>query len=151
MNDTIRFVTCPCGARVESALRDAWSTTGEIELRCRCGRRLEVEAGEAGWTLRGELVPEGSVPVEGFSRELRGAPDVERFWFEARDDAHRRVPVHIVFSPSAGVAEVKHSAVKPLRLTGIARPTEARRAWMTAYATRRTRRGSRVQDEISAR
>jgi hypothetical protein len=102
------------------------------------------------WTIRGELVRQGSVPVEGFSRELRFAADVERYWFEARDPANRRVPVHIVFSPSAGVAEVKHSAAKPLRLTGIKEAAAAQRAWLASLSGFwPVGRGTRVLQEIA--
>lgn len=149
MKDAHRFVTCACGARVVNGEELSRATDDTVELVCSCGRRLEVGTGARGLMLLGELVPEGSVPVTGFSRELRRAPDVERYWFEARDASNRRTPVHIVFSPSAGIAEVKHSSAKPLRLTGITRPTEARRAWTAAAARPRKRSSSaRVFEEL---
>ena len=93
---------------------------------------------------------QGSVPVAGFSRELRSAPDVERWWFEARDPADRRVPVHIVFSPSTGVAEVKHSAAKALRLTDVTSAADARSAWLASIsAPRPTGRSHRVLEELA--
>ena len=91
MSETKSFVDCSCGVHLDlesSELRRGARET--IELACRrCGRRIEIQEDESGWTKKGELVPEGSVPVEGFSRELRLSPDVERYWFEARDDLRR--------------------------------------------------------------
>lgn len=130
-----REVSCPCGAPVETDSLPS-PARGPVEFECRCGRKLELEASENGWTLKGALVPQGSVPVDGFSRELRRAPDVERYWFEARDDLGRRTPVHVVFSRASRVAEVKHSGAKPLRFEGIEEPTQARRAWIESFERR---------------
>jgi hypothetical protein len=148
MQMTDSRITCPCGSGVEPAT----PPTGiglAIEFACKCGRRLDLQATERGWALVGELTPEGSVPVAGFSRELRSAPDVERYWFEARDALFRRTHVHIVYSPSLHLAEVKHSDAKPLRLTEVASPTAARRAWQAAFnRRRRPSRSGRVFEEL---
>lgn len=119
--------SCPCGRQIPAPATQASSWA---EVRCHCGRRLEFERNRERWILRGDLVPEGSVPVGGFSRELRLRPDTERFWFQTLDRVGRRMPVHIVFSPSAKSAEVKQGDVKPLRLSNVATPTEARRRWL---------------------
>ena len=52
------------------------------------------------------LRPEGSVPVSGFSRELRLAPNVERYWFSFALRGEIALPVHLVFSPGERVAEI---------------------------------------------
>jgi hypothetical protein len=151
MSETKPSVDCSCGVHLDLSPSEIHHDAKQtIELACgRCGRRIEIQEDERGWTKKGELVPEGSVPVAGFSRELRLSPDVERYWFEARDDLQRRTPVHIVFSPSTGIAEVKHSAAKPMRLTGVSTPTEARRLWAKAFERPKKRRTSeRVLREL---
>jgi hypothetical protein len=101
------------------------------EIACSCGRRLDFERALSGaWAMVGELHPEGSVPVSGFSRELRLAPDAERFWFEFVDVLGRRTLVHIVFSRSRMMAEVKQGDAKPLTVSPITQPTQARRQWL---------------------
>ncbi|MEO8189818.1 MAG: hypothetical protein ABI682_05710 [Acidobacteriota bacterium] len=119
--------TCPCGRDLlpPVAPEGSWA-----EIRCDCGRRLELERSIDRWVLRADLIPEGSVPLDGFSRDLRARPDTERFWFQTLDRIGRRMPVHIVFSPSQRSAEVKQGDVKPLRLVNVATPTEARRRWL---------------------
>ncbi len=106
------------------------SAGGTADVTCSCGRVLDLERFGETWLIRGDLVPERSVPVGGFSRELRQQLDAERWWFEIQDMARRRTIVHIVFSPGLGVAEVKPSDLKPLRLTGMTSAAEARRRWI---------------------
>jgi hypothetical protein len=76
------------------------------------------------------LEPEKSVPVTGFSRELRLASDVERFWFsfELRGDV--ALPVHIVFSSSQRLAEVKAADLKAYRVNDVSSACEARLRWV---------------------
>ena len=88
------------------------------------------------------LEPEKSVPVTGFSRELRLAPDVERFWFsfELRGDV--ALPVHVVFSPAQRLAEVKAADLKAYRVDGVGSACEARQRWVEWW--RRGRRPSHL-------
>jgi hypothetical protein len=76
------------------------------------------------------LEPEGSVPLSGFSRELRGAPDAERFRFEFPLRGEALSPVHIVFSAQQRTAEVKTLDLKAVRLSGVSSVEEARRRWV---------------------
>src|SRR5450755_2430270 len=130
-NDPSRTRHCPCGRPVSTP--DAAShpeSEVSAEIACSCGRRLDFDRTPEGWVMFGELVPEGSVPVSGFSRELRLTPDAERFWFEFVDALGRRTPVHIVFSRSRMMAEVKQGDAKPLTVSHISHPTQARRHWL---------------------
>ncbi|MDQ6893246.1 MAG: hypothetical protein M3167_11285 [Acidobacteriota bacterium] len=122
-------LSCDCGLSIEEP-RDAVDHGCRVEVACRCGRRLDLERVAGRWMVRGELVPEGSVPLEGFSRALRLREDTQRFWFHEVDRAGRRSNVHVVFSPSDRVAEVKRGDVRALRLSNVASPTEARRRWL---------------------
>ncbi len=76
------------------------------------------------------LVSEGSVPVSGFSRELRGAEDVERYRFAFALRSEASMPVHIVFSASLGAAEVKTGDMKALRFSDVRSAEEARDRWI---------------------
>ena len=84
----------------------------------------------------GTLVPEGSVPISGFSRELRNADDVERFRFDFPLQGEARWPVHIVFSSSQQTAEVKSGDLKALRLVGVSSVEEARTRWIAWWQSR---------------
>jgi hypothetical protein len=77
-----------------------------------------------------ELVLEGSVPVSGFSRELRGAADVERYRFSFALRGEAAMPVHIVFSAALGAAEVKAGDMKALRFAEVRSAEEARERWI---------------------
>jgi hypothetical protein len=72
------------------------------------------------------LEPERSVPVTGFSRELRGAPDVERYRFAFALRGDSLSPMHVVYSPSQRVAEVKTGDMKAFRVTDVGSAEEAR-------------------------
>jgi hypothetical protein len=76
------------------------------------------------------LEPERSVPVSGFSRELRGAPDVERFRFGFPLHGEALSPVHIVFSAAQQTAEIKTLDLKAVRLSGVTSVEQARRRWV---------------------
>ncbi len=77
-----------------------------------------------------ELVPQRSVPVSGFSRDLRDAPDVQRFRFAFALYGDIPVPVHLVFSASLAAAEVKTGDMKALRLAGVTSAEDARDHWI---------------------
>lgn len=83
---------------------------------CACGQAL--------------LEPEGSVPVDGFSRELRETPDVQRFRFSFPLRGDAAWPVHVVFSPSGRTAEIKAGDMKVYRIEGVASACEAQERWI---------------------
>jgi hypothetical protein len=120
---------CECG-RTVSPPRGAELSREWVEVGCACGRRLDLERTAGGWTVRTALVPEKSVPLDGFSRELRLREDTLRFWFQDLDGAGRRTNVHVVFSPSDGVAEIKRGDARALKLSDVSSPSEARRRWL---------------------
>jgi hypothetical protein len=124
-----KTLSCECGLSIEEP-RDPVEPGRWVEVVCCCGRRLDLEHASGHWMVRGELVPEGSVPLEGFSRELRLQRDTQRFWFRDLDRAGRRSNVHVVFSPSGRVAEVKRGDVRALKLSNVGSPSEARRRWL---------------------
>lgn len=123
---------CPCGRSLEI---EAGRSAGQRrEIACSCGRRLDVVWSPDGWTLGGFLTPERSVPLSGFSVELRGRPDTERYWFEHRGGlADKRVIVHVVLSPSAKEAQVKALGMKALHLFDVSSPVDARRRWIEGH------------------
>jgi hypothetical protein len=85
------------------------------EDRCECGQA--------------SLVAERSVPISGFSVELRQSGDVQRyrFFFALRGDV--ATPVHVVFSPSLRRAEVKAGDLKALPIADVDSPCDAQRRW----------------------
>ena len=85
------------------------------------------------------LEPEGSVPVEGFSRELRGREDVQRFRFSFPLRGDAAWPVHIVFSPSERRAEVKAGDLKVYRVEDVASACEAQARWIAWWRTSRSK------------
>ncbi len=72
------------------------------------------------------LEPERSVPVTGFSRELRGSPDAERYRFAFALRGGTLSPMHVVYSPSQRVAEVKTGDMKAFRVADVESAEEAR-------------------------
>ncbi len=76
------------------------------------------------------LEPERSVPVSGFSRELRSAPDAERFRFAFAMRGDALSPVHVVFSASQRTAEIKTGDMKAFRVTEVPSVEEARKRWV---------------------
>lgn len=95
-----------------------------------CGRRHDLLRADQGWRAVAQLTPERSVPLSGFSRELRSAPDVERFWFRYPVQGEVALPVHVVLSRSAARAEVKTGAQKVFEIDHEVSATEARRLWV---------------------
>ena len=92
------------------------------------------------------LVPEGSVPVSGFSRELRMSADARRYRFAfaldgALDGAPHGgfdTPVHVVFSPSARRAEIKAADLKLHVVENVGSACEAKRRWIAWWRGGRT-------------
>src|SRR5262249_51944137 len=118
---------CLCGRRFLSL--ESSRGGRHREVRCSCGRRGAYAPGADGWGLQAVLTPEGSVPLRGFSRELRAEPDVERFWF-LHPIGGATLPMHVVFSPGRRRAEVKAADMKAFELEDVASPSEARRLWI---------------------
>ena len=85
------------------------------------------------------LREEGSVPVSGFSRELRLAPNVERYRFSFALRGFVALPVHLVFSPGERVAEIKAGDLKAYRVEGVDSPCVARERWLAWWRTSRPR------------
>jgi hypothetical protein len=136
---TVHF-SCVCGEPL--ARETLASRSEELEVSCSCGRQYELELQEGGRAPRLEpLTPEARQPLAGFSSELKGRGDCQRYYFSHRISDHR-VPVHILFSPSAKEAEVKTGDMKPLRFAPVRSPIEARRRWMEWFDSR-TGRGRR--------
>ena len=77
-----------------------------------------------------DLEREGSVPVSGFSQELRGAADVERYRFSFALFGGPIALVHLVFSPSLRAAEVKAGDWKAFRLADVDSAEQARQRWV---------------------
>jgi len=93
--------------------------------RCECGQAV--------------LLAERSVPVSGFSLELRQAGDVQRyrFYFALLGDAE--IPVHVVFSAALHRAEVKAGDLKALEIPGVDSACDAQRHWIAWWQSSRTR------------
>ena len=119
---------CDCGKPLEF---DRPTGTGaHREVQCACGRRHDVELKAAGWSSVAQLTPERSVPIAGFSRELRNAADAERFWFSFPLRGDVSLPVHILFSPASRTAEVKAADLKAHHFDDVVLATDARRRWI---------------------
>lgn len=136
MNDTIDTAArCACG---ETLVFPEEGVAGDHrEVRCRCGRRHDCELRERRWNAVAQLEPERSVPLSGFSNELRTAFDAERFRFPFALQGGVQFPVHILFSPSRKAAEVKAADLKVYRLEGVESPAQARRLWVAWWQTSR--------------
>jgi hypothetical protein len=124
-------VSCECGKRLTP---DALGAPGNPrELTCGCGRKYELELGESGWAPRADpLTPEAQQPLAGFSRDLKLREDCERYFFSRPISGHR-LPVHILFSPSAQEAEVKTGDRKAFWIAPVSSPLDARRQWVTWF------------------
>jgi hypothetical protein len=134
MNETTEPIgRCECGRPL--ALADSDPSVLVREISCACGRKHDVALAEGRWLAVAQLTPEGSVPLSGFSKELRHAEDAERFWFPFALKGGVELPVHILFSPSARLAEVKAADLKAYRIAGVTLATQARRAWVAWWRT----------------
>ena len=85
------------------------------------------------------LERERSVPLSGFSRELRGAEDAERYRFAFALAGAALSPVHVVFSASLRTAEVKAGDLKAFHLVEVDSVEEARRRWVDWWRAGRQR------------
>ncbi len=119
---------CDCGKPLE--FEPPAGDGAHEEVTCACGRRHDVERKTSGWSSVAQLTPERSVPIAGFSRELRAAADAQRFWFSFPLRGDVALPVHILFSPASHTAEVKAGDLKAHHLDEVALPTDARRQWI---------------------
>lgn len=86
------------------------------------------------------LEAQRSVPVSGFSSDLRGAPDVERFRFGFAFGGDTLTPVHVVYSPALRTAEVKTGHMKALRIADIGSADEARLRFAAWWRSGRPRK-----------
>ena len=140
---------CDCGNAVE--FESPAGSGPHREVRCVCGRRHDVELKSAGWSAVAQLTPERSVPIAGFSREMRAADDAERFWFSFPLRGDVALPVHILFSPGSRTAEVKAADLKAHHLEDVAFPTDARRRWIAWWQTTRRPHRSRGPSPVVPR
>ena len=85
------------------------------------------------------LERERSVPLSGFSRELRGAEDAERYRFAFALSGAALAPVHVVFSASRRTAEVKAGDLKAFQVADVDSVEEARRRWVEWWQASRRR------------
>ncbi|HWZ85935.1 MAG TPA: hypothetical protein VN032_07035 [Thermoanaerobaculia bacterium] len=137
---------CQCGRSVD--FERAVGSGTHREVACVCRRRHDVAFGASGWTSVAELTPELSVPLSGFSAQLRHADDAERFWFPFALQGGVALPVHILISPSAKIAEVKAADLKVFRIEAVGLPTDARRRWIAWWQERRPASRSRGPSPI---
>jgi hypothetical protein len=145
-------LSCECGKRLT---QDTFEAPGNPrEVTCGCGRKYELELDESGWAPRADpLTPEAQQPLAGFSRDLKLREDCERYFFSHPISGHR-LPVHILFSPSAQEAEVKTGARKAFRIAPVSSPLEARRrwvAWFDSLPGRRSWRRPSLREEKTGR
>jgi hypothetical protein len=127
--------SCLCGRPLTWGVPGAPGNSREIT--CLCGRKYEVAfdpSGRANWSE--PLTPEARQPLAGFSPELKLRGDCQRYHFSHSISGHR-LPVHILFSPSALEAEVKTGDRKALRFAPVRSPLEARRRWIEWFDSRR--------------
>ncbi len=137
---------CECGETL--VLPEGGAPGDRREVRCRCGRLHDcVRRGNA-WTAMAQLDPERSLPLAGFSNDLRQAPDAERFRFSFALRGGVPVPVHVLFSLSRRAAEVKAGDLKAYRLEGVESPAEARRLWIDWWQQSRSAPRSRGSSPI---
>jgi hypothetical protein len=134
---------CLCG---KPLAREASGRPGERhECRCPCGRIYDLEFHESGWTLASDAItPEARQPLAGFSSELRMIDDCQRYYF-FHTISGRRLPVHILFSPSAKQAEVKMGDMKALRIAPVQSVVEARSRWIERFDSLRGRAVGRLR------
>jgi hypothetical protein len=105
------------------------------EITCRCQRKYELALDRSGRATRSEpLTPEARQPLAGFSSELKLREDSQRYHFSHTISG--RLPVHILFSPSAQEAEVKTGDRKALRFAPVRSALDARRRWIEWFDSR---------------
>jgi len=139
---TTRTASVPCACGETLAVREEAAGREETNLLCSCGRRLELRREKGAWAIAASLTPERSVPISGFSREIREDPDAERFFF-SHSIGGAPMPVHIVYLASSRAAEVKAAGMKVTRFPEVDGPLEARRRWVARFES--LRRSSSVR------
>jgi hypothetical protein len=134
----LTYSLCVCGKRFE------WKASLPAEQRdltCACGRVYELELKESGWALGPHpLTPEARQPLAGFSREIRLREDCQRYYFIHSIWPGHRLPIHLLYSPSAREAEVKFGDAKTFKVMAVGSPGEARRRWIEWFDSRPARR-----------
>jgi hypothetical protein len=132
---------CVCGRPLA---REAPGQPGERdEFQCACGRLYDFEFRKTGWVpVSGAITPEARQPLTGFSLDLKTSEDCRRYYF-FHSIARRRLPVHILFSPSAKQAEVKTGDMKALKIAPVQSVVEARRRWIERFDSLPGRAGGR--------
>jgi len=126
--------SCLCGKPLTWGAPGAPGDTREIT--CACGRKYDLALDRSGRATRSEpLTPEARQPLAGFSPELKLREDCQRYHFSHTISGHR-LPVHILFSPSAEEAEVKTGDWKALRLAPVRSALDARRRWIEWFDSR---------------
>jgi len=124
------------------ALPDQAAEGERTNLLCSCCRRLELRREKGAWAIAASLTPERSVPISGFSREIREDPEAQRFFFSHLIGS-ASMPVHIVYLASLRVAEVKAAGMKVTRFSEVDGPLEARSRWVARFES--LRRSSSVR------
>jgi hypothetical protein len=126
--------SCLCGRPLTW---DAPAAPGDArEITCPCGRKYELALDRSGRATRSEpLTPEARQPLAGFSPELKLREDCQRYHFSHTISGHR-LPVHLLFSPSAEEAEVKTGDWKALRFAPVRSALDARRRWIEWFDSR---------------
>jgi hypothetical protein len=139
--------SCLCGKPLTG---DALRATGEPrEITCPCGRKYELALDRSGRATRSEpLTPEARQPLAGFSLDLKLREDCQRYHLSNTISGHR-LPVHILFSPSAEEAEVKTGDRKPVRFAPVSSALDARRRWIEWFDSRPGRRRTGVRGRES--
>jgi hypothetical protein len=146
MTIRIASVACACGQTL--AVPDETAGREETNLLCSCGRRLELRREKGAWAIAASLTPERSVPISGFSREIREDPEAQRFFF-SHSIGGAPMPVHIVYLASSRAAEVKAAGMKVTRFSEVDGPLEARSRWVARFDS--LRRSSSVRPVRGAR
>lgn len=138
------FFACVCGEPHSPAA--ATSEQTRLEFTCRCGRKYEIELEEGSWVRASDpITPEGRQPLTSFSGELKTRDDCQRYYFSHRVTGGIKLPVHIVFSPSAEVAEITTGGMKPLRMDAVRSAVEAQRRWIEWYDSLGSKRNRRIK------
>jgi len=122
---------CVCGRPL---VRETPGQPGDrLEFQCACRRLYEFEFRETGWSpVSGAITPEARQPLTGFSTQMRITEDCRRYYF-LHSVAGRRLPVHILFSPSGQRAEVKAGDMKALEMVAVQSVVDARRRWIERF------------------
>jgi hypothetical protein len=117
-----------------------------MELTCRCGRRYGLERREKSWARSFDpITPEKRQPLREFSGELKTRDDIERYHFSHRGTGGIKLPVHLVFSPSAGTAEITTGGMKPLRMDAVHSAVEAQQRWIEWFDSLGSGRRRRIK------